>query len=132
MRSKGCRLAGSAVEDPQKIAGLQEIFCNGQPHIARSDKTERCLHGYLFAKRWWSLSAFRSTGFNRRFVQSAGARKLACLAMAMPKSFWGTQLSGYFLQVPPAAKPKPAAGKPATAGKGAQTGFTLARNFKRL
>jgi len=105
-------------EAPTLLSGKQFLGLPGGYELAE----------FRLTKKWGSLSTFRSTGYNRRFVQSSTARKLTGLALAMPKSFWGAQLSGYFLQASP---DKPAKGDPATPGKGAQTGFTFAKNFKK-
>lgn len=105
-------------EAPALLSGKQFLGLPGGYDLAE----------FRLTKKWASLSAFRSTGYNRRYVQSSTARQLTGLALAMPKSFWGTQLSGYLLQASPN---NPANGDPATPGNGTQTGFTLVRSFKR-
>jgi hypothetical protein len=77
-------------------------------------------------RKWGSLSVFRSLGYNSRFVQPATARALTGVALLAPKSFWGTQVSGYVLQASPAES-----GQALSSENNAQAGFTVMKEFKK-
>jgi hypothetical protein len=97
--------------------------------------------GYRFAelaakRKWGSLHAFRSAGYDKRFVTAAAARTLAGGVMELPKSFLGTSLWASYIHGSPANSKSeivPAGSQfDVNVARNLRKGFTLQSEFTRV
>ncbi len=58
----------------------------------------------LLTRKWGTVSVFRSTGSNSRYVPRDAARKISGAGFELPKSVLGTRITGYLLHAAPAQR----------------------------
>ncbi len=83
----------------------------------------------LLRRKWGTVSAFRSTGSNSRYVPPSAARKISGAGFELPKSVLGARFSGYILHAAPAQQIVPSIGP--SSHSGTQMVIGTAREFKK-
>ena len=83
---------------------------------------------FALTRKWGTIHAFRSLGFNPRSVPAGQARSFTGAALELPKFIAGTNLSAYLLRAAPAARARQPAGQTA-APDGSQIGFAVFRGI---
>ena len=86
---------------------------------------------FSLLKKWGSVHAFRSAGYDAHRVSRESARSISGAGVELPKSLFGSLLSAYLLRAAPAGEAAPTAGNPLAGSDGLQIGFFLARELRK-
>ena len=117
-------------------AGYRLQFSNQAPDFLSGKQFQGLPGGYRLAefslsRKWGSVHAFRSAGYDTQIVRRESARSMAGAGVELPKSVFGSSLSAYLLRAAPAGAARPTAGNPLAGSDGLQIGFFLARELRK-
>ena len=117
-----------------RTKNLKLQFSNQTPGFLGGSQFQGLPGGYrltegALTRKWGTIHAFRSLGFNPRTVPAAQARTFTGAALELPKFILGTNLSAYLLGAAPDARARPPLSNQMAAPSGAQIGLALSRQL---
>jgi hypothetical protein len=116
------------------IKKLSLQYSNQMPFLLAGTQFQALPNGYKLAEfqwkeKWGSVLAFRSNGYDSRFIPSVAARQIEGAGFELPKSLFGSRISGSFLRASSSQDP-PSGAAINPSPEGSQASFALVRNFK--